>query len=453
LQITDDTGARVGGPVDASKPLYAAYMDAQAMVSSPEAGHTYNRGVVEIDDAQDCSSCGWALRMVARVTPQEYLDGLGEVPSSWPMESLEAQADAARTYAEYLIAALGQHRSDCNCGVYDDTRNQVYAGWDHEGESQGRRWVQAVEATDAEVVLYRGALIEAQYMSSSGGYTEDVQNVWGGSAVPYLQGVCDPGDYTPANPARAWRVAMSADQVTSRLRPYTGDVGAVTGFGAVHRGVSGRVLSLKVLGTTGSRTVAGTTFRGALGLLDDRVWINHDHSVTGQIRAEYDSLECAPGMPASAQKAFTGGAMQRFDVGTIYRNHAAGLTVWFHGPIEKEYARVKRANGVLGPPLSDVAVLERPAGCGAHTCLRARFANGSIYFSGPTGAHEVHGAVLAHYKAAGSARGHLGFPTSEVVDAGGGGTQSTFAGHGGGAIVVTCPKDGTCSESPANPGS
>src|SRR5207247_5683266 len=51
--------------------------------------------------------------------------------------SMLAQADAGRTYAEFLIKGLGQHRSGCNCGVYDDTRNQVYAAWDHEGEYQG----------------------------------------------------------------------------------------------------------------------------------------------------------------------------------------------------------------------------------------------------------------------------------------------------------------------------
>ena len=134
---------------------------------------------------------------------------------------------------EFLIKGLGQNRSGCNCGVYDDTRNQVYAGWDHEGEDQGTRWVQAVDDSAGEVVLYRGSLIEAQYMSSSGGYTEDVQNVWGGAAVPYLQGVCDPGDYTQANPARSWKVAMTSAQVTSHLRPYTGDIGTVTRFAKI----------------------------------------------------------------------------------------------------------------------------------------------------------------------------------------------------------------------------
>ena len=449
FRLFDGTGTRVGKPVDASRKLYATYVDAHAMLQSPEAGHTYNRGWVEIDDTQGCGSCNWSLRMIAVLSPQEYLYGLGEVPPSWPMEAMEAQADAARTYAEFLIKGLGQYRSGCNCGVYDDTRNQVYAGWDHEGESQGQRWVRAVDATNHEVVQYQGKLIEAQYMSSSGGYTEDVQNVWGGAAVPYLQGVCDPGDYTQANPARSWKVAMTSAQVTSHLRPYTGDIGTVTRFAKIRRGVSGRVLSLTVVGAKGSASVAGVTLRGALGLLDDRVWINDDKNVTGAIRAKYDALDCQPGQATDAERRVAGGSMQRFAVGTIYRNAAANRTVWLHGPIEDEYVSVKATAGVLGPPLSAIVTITAPSGCNVRPCAKARFAGGFIFFRSDTGAHEVHGAVLKYYSSNGFAAGHLGFPTTDVTATDSGGTKATFSGTGSGAIVVTCASDGTCTESPA----
>ena len=447
--LFDSSGARVGKPVAGSRTVYATYAASKARLASPEAGHTYNRGFVEIDDYSGCGTCRANLRMIAVVKPQEYLYGLGEVPSSWPMQAMQAQADAGRTYAEFLIKALGQHRAGCNCGVYDDTRNQVYAGWDHEGEYQGARWVQAVDDTAAEVVRYRGALIDAEYMSSSGGYTEDVQNVWGGTALPYLQGVCDPGDYTSANPAKAWRVSLTAAQVTSRLQPYTGNIGTVTRFGQIHRGVSGRLLSLSAVGTTGSASLSGTTFRGALGLLDDRVWIDHDKNVTGPIRVKYDALECAPGMPAAPQRTVAGGAVQRFAVGAIYRNSGASVTAWLRGPIEREYVAVKATAGVLGPPLSSVVTLTAPPGCGTTACDKAHFTNGSIYFRSDTGAHELDGPVLKYFLAAGAARGHLGFPATDVTGTDTGGTRATFSGQGGGAIVVTCAKGGTCAESPA----
>ncbi len=447
--LFDGTGARVGKPVPGSQRIYATYVNAKARLTSPEAGHTYNRGFVEFDDYSACRMCGAHVRMIAVVTPQEYLYGLGEVPSSWPTQAMQAQADAGRTYGEFLIKSLGQHRSGCNCGVYDDTRNQIYAAWNHEGEDHGARWVQAVNDTAGEVVLYKGALIEAQYMSSSGGYTEDVQNVWGGTALPYLQGVCDPGDYNAANPAKAWQVSLAAAQVTSRLQPYTGNIGTVTRFARFHRGVSGRLLSLAAVGTTGSASLAGSTFRGALGLLDDKVWIGHNKNVTGPIRVKYDKLDCAPGMPTTPQRAVAGGAVQRFAVGAMYRNTGASVTVWLRGPIENKYVAVKETAGLLGPPLSSVIMLTAPPGCGTKACAKARFTKGSIYFRSDTGAHELHGAVLQHYLAAGSAKGHLGFPTTDVTTTDSGGSRATFSGQGGGVILVTCAKGSTCTESPA----
>src|SRR5438132_9778951 len=131
--ILNGAGTKVAPSVDGSKKLYVSYRRG-AMVRSPEAGHTYNRGYIELEDYRNCTACGHLERMIAVVSPQAYLYGLGEVPASWPMQAMEAQADAGRTYAEYLISVLGQHRGGCDCGVYDDTRNQEYAGWEHEGE-------------------------------------------------------------------------------------------------------------------------------------------------------------------------------------------------------------------------------------------------------------------------------------------------------------------------------
>ena len=57
--------------------------------------------------------------------PQLYLYGIGEVSSSWPMQSLETQAVAARTYAFEKVSRLGQHRPGCNCGLYGTTLREL----------------------------------------------------------------------------------------------------------------------------------------------------------------------------------------------------------------------------------------------------------------------------------------------------------------------------------------
>jgi SpoIID/LytB domain protein len=448
-EIYDSQGAQVGTTVDGTQNLYAAYQGAHAMVRSVEAGHTYNRGFIELNDYRPCTACNSSLRMIAVLNPQSYLYGLGEVPSSWPAEAMQAQADAARTYADYLIDALGQNRVGCNCGVYDDTRNQVYAGWDHEGEYDGAKWVQAVNATPGEVVLYQGKVIDAQYMSSSGGYTEDNENVWGGSPIPYLRGVCDPGDYNTANPAKTWTRTFTADETTAKLRSYTGEIGAVQGFGNISRGVSGRILTVTVVGSSGTKQIAGSSLRSALGLMDDRVWINNDKLVTGSIRLRYDSVGCHPGLPTTPQTQLNGGYVQRFSDGAIYQNSQRSRTVWLYGDMYTKYQQLQEGAGPIGLPMTKIVALQAVSDCAQQTCQKAQFDSGFIFFKTDVGAHELHGYVLQHYLSQSGVSGHLGFPTSDVTQNSDGSTQATFQGTPGGAvIVVTCSSDGSsCSES------
>ncbi len=106
-RIIDAGGATVataGGP---ETPIVAVYEPQGAHVRVPEAGHTYARGWIELG-LYNCTN-GCAMRLVLLVPTQEYLYGLGEVPSSWPAPALAAQAIAARTYA-YSKVSASQHR-------------------------------------------------------------------------------------------------------------------------------------------------------------------------------------------------------------------------------------------------------------------------------------------------------------------------------------------------------
>ena len=91
-------------------------------------------------------------------------------------------------------------------------------------------------------------------MSSSGGYTENNENVWGGTPIDYLRGVCDPGDYTSANPNATWIETFSPGEITQDLGL---SIGTVTGFTNVDRGVSGRILSVTVEGANGQASISG----------------------------------------------------------------------------------------------------------------------------------------------------------------------------------------------------
>lgn len=352
FKVTDASGAvvaTVGGP---STELFVSYPN--AMVKIPEAFHTYNRGSIEFA----LYSCGAAcdMRAVLTITPQEYLYGLGEVPSSWPMQAMKAQAVAARTYA-FTKAAAGQHRSGCDCALYASSYDQVYAAWDKEGGLDGDRWVQAVDDTDNQIVIYQGQSIQAFYMSSSGGFTEDNENVWGGTPIQYLRGVCDPGDYTSANPNATWTVTLSASEVTHDLRL---NIGTVSAFTNVQRGVSGRIISTTVKGDAGTASISGATLRSDLGLQDDRVWINSNRLVTGPIRSKYDSLECAPGLPTSRQVQVAGGERQNFAAATIYTSDATGAHS-LSGPLLDFFLSKGGPGGKLGFPTSDLQKLSSGA--------------------------------------------------------------------------------------------
>src|SRR5439155_18513211 len=361
--VKDAGGAVVGGKTwgSTSHGLVVAN-GAGAMVKVGETGYGYKRGIIEFNAYRPCDGCAFRERMIAVLRPQLYLYGIGEVSSSWPMQSLETQAVAARTYAFEKVSRLGQHRPGCNCGLYGTTLDQNYGGWDKESGYLGSRWVDAVDRTAGQVVLYRGALIQAYYHASSGGFTENNENVWGGAPIPYLRGTCDPGDYTTANTVRTWVVSYKASVLSKRLAPYTGDVGTVTGFGSILRGISGRIRSVRVAGTAGSAVIRGGALRAALGLRDDRMWINSNRNVTGWIRAAYDRAMCAPGLPLGPRTQLRGGARQLFFSGAIYENAALRVAYWLHGPLFDAYLARGGAAGPLGLPVSGIFPMTLPRG-------------------------------------------------------------------------------------------
>lgn len=440
-RIRDTAGAVVGGHTwgDASTPLFATFADHGARVTVPEGGATYNRGVLELGLTGCAGGC--ALRAVLQLPFEEYLLGIGEVPSSWPLEALRAQAIAARSFALYKIENYGVQAS-CGCDLTDGSNDQVYIGWDKEGGVDGNRWVKAVRSTAGSIVTYRGAVALTVFSASDGGHTEDLDVQWGTplSSYPYLAGVCDPGDYTSANPWTDWSRPFSTAALTKALEPYTGTIGAVTGFGRIERGVSGRIAEAVVRGDAGDADVTGTELRSALSLPDDRVWINADKNVTGEIRTRYDALMCAPGQPTSTSKSLPGGSRQTFQTGAIYRNDGVDATVWLKGVVYDEYLQVGGAPGELGLPIADPVDVSSLRGLSCPSgCSRVDFTNGRIYWKGGIGAFALWGAVSSSYLEAGGAAGSLGFPTSRVQSGAHGITSATFE-HG----TIRCSKTGKC---------
>ena len=227
-------------------------------------GHAYHHGALELTVRP-----GTALvRAVALISGENgapaidvYIYGLGEVPSSWPMEALKAQATAGRTYALDRVARLGQHRTSpaCDCALVASTLDQAYVGYDKETAPFGGEWVKSVDATRSVAVTANGSPIQAFYSSSSGGHTENNELVWGGTPISYLRGVPDPFDATGGNPNASWSVRTSRADLQARLNASSSTaVGTFSSLEIVPpTGVSGRVTV--VLGPTrgGARASPG----------------------------------------------------------------------------------------------------------------------------------------------------------------------------------------------------
>ena len=147
------------------------------------------------------------MQTVNAVPLDDYVEGVvpAEMPSSWAPQALEAQAVAARTYA-ITTSVQGSGFS-----LYDDTRSQMYGGVGVETAATNA----AVQATSGEVVTYSDHPVVTYFFSSSGGYTESIQNVWSGaSPEPWLTGVPDPYDGVAGNPYHHWSYKMSVAAAT-----------------------------------------------------------------------------------------------------------------------------------------------------------------------------------------------------------------------------------------------
>ena len=129
---------------------------------------------------------------------EDYLKGVvpNEMPASWHVEALKAQAVAARTYSVKSIGKV----------VPDTTAFQVYGGYNWYTNS-----TKAVDATKGKVLKYNNQLISATYYSSNGGYTEASEEVWG-NALPYLVAKKDTKD-----PVNAWTLKLSKKQLGTTL--------------------------------------------------------------------------------------------------------------------------------------------------------------------------------------------------------------------------------------------
>ena len=200
---------------------------------------------------------------------ETYLIGvvLSEMPASFELEALKAQAVAARTFT--MRQMENSKHTDCDVCA-DSSCCQAWSSREAMEEKLGETFLQywqkaqeAVKQTAGEVLTYEGNLIEAVYFSCSGGATEDAVAVWG-SEVPYLQSVTSTGEEQASKYQSTTAVPLERFQQLLRGENPAVDLSGVPSgwFGTLTRTEGGGVEVMEI----GGQQFSGTTLRSLFGL-------------------------------------------------------------------------------------------------------------------------------------------------------------------------------------------
>ncbi|MEA2024769.1 MAG: SpoIID/LytB domain-containing protein, partial [Actinomycetota bacterium] len=193
----------------------------------------YAHGSVRIRPNDPDPAVANGFHVALSVGLEDYIYGIGEVPSSWPPATLEAQAMIARSFgvaAATMRAPSGTlptyRQRQCWCHLDATSIDQNYAGWSKESEGRdaewGKRWVAAVDATSGSVLNHASTgstIISTYYSSSTGGATENNEDVWSGTPRAYLRSVDDHWATEPQvnNRYATWAVDVSPSSMLSAL--------------------------------------------------------------------------------------------------------------------------------------------------------------------------------------------------------------------------------------------
>jgi len=224
---------------------------------------------------------------------EEYLYGVvsAEMPASFEMEALKAQATVARTYTIYQIQNNGDKHQGANiCDSYACcqawiSKDERFSKWEEsEKESNWQKIVQAVNETAGKIITYDNQPINAFFHSNSGGITESSVNIWGGVEYPYLKSVETSGEngYTQYSS----EVSYNKEELINKLKESHDNIqidwNGENPIQIQEYTESGRVRTIRF----GNISMAGTEARTILGLKSTNFIISYQDdkiifSVTG----------------------------------------------------------------------------------------------------------------------------------------------------------------------------
>lgn len=197
---------------------------------------------------------------ITNINLEDYIIGVvaAEMPASFELEALKAQAVAARTFAMYKKETRNLDY-DLIKGVKDQAykdNKTLLAQWKVNFFTNYLKIRQAVEETQGQVLTYNGEVVNAFYFSMSNGYTENCELVFA-QDLPYLNSVSSKWDNESLN-NYSYTINFSKEDFCSSLGITCDSVEIQD----ITRSDSNRVLTI----TINNQTFKGTEMRSKLGL-------------------------------------------------------------------------------------------------------------------------------------------------------------------------------------------
>jgi stage II sporulation protein D len=220
---------------------------------------------------------------VIEMKESQYLEEVvsAEMPASFEIEALKAQAVAARSYLRarqnaYKVSGTPQEHkgadmctdpTHCKAWISEKERRE---SWGADADANWSKIEKAVDETKGEVITYNDEVISAVFHSTSSGKTESSKDVWGGER-PYLVSVESPGD--TLSPKYKSEKEISLGEFKKLAKDNIEGVDFSKGIvGDIARSGAGGILTIEI----GGVAVRGTVFRKIYDLRSTNVNINID---------------------------------------------------------------------------------------------------------------------------------------------------------------------------------
>ena len=309
-----------------------------------ESGGVVRLGSYSYRGAIEFRPDGGRLTAINVLCIEEYLYGVlpAEMGFYFHINALKAQAIASRTFMIYRRNE-GRH-SGRGFDLCDDIHCQSYRGTGREHENTTR----AIRETAGQMLFYNDRVILAVYFASSGGSTDNSENVWV-EARPYLRAVrCFP-EHSPVE----WTRTFTWAEITTALQAVGANIGTATGISITSTTQYGRVQGMTIYGTSGQWSLRGEatrTFFASIGgtLMSRNFYIEGAEPITPEVavtdghtttirRLSSFMWKNPPGTIGTALMVYVydGETLRRIDPTPTRATGGTGITIsgrgWGHG--------------------------------------------------------------------------------------------------------------------------